>query len=190
MPSIAAVQSKTRKLATSIYKHYKSWGVRERFRMTIYFYKVNEPYGCFSNFSPHRIHLYGTDWSTVEHYYQAQKFVGTVDAALIQVIYAAQTPDKAAALGRDRTCQVRLDWEQVKTEVMRVAVLKKFLTHPDIQAILISTGNELIVENSPVDYYWGCGENKTGHNHLGKILVSVRQEIRQLSSSLMSDEIS
>ena len=149
--------------------------------MTIYFYKVNEPYGCFSNFSPHEIHLQGTNWSTVEHYYQAQKFVGTIDAALVQMIYTAQTPEEAAALGRDRTRLVRPDWEQVKTEVMREAILKKFLTHRDIQAILISTENELIVENSPCDYFWGCGEDKTGDNHLGKILISVRQEIRQLA---------
>ncbi len=158
--------------------------------MAIYFYKANEPYGCFSNFSPHGIHLQGTSWLTVEHYYQAQKFVGTPDVALIPLIYAAQTPDKAAALGRDRIRQVRPDWEQIKAQVMRGAVLKKFLTHTDIQVILISTNNELIVENSPIDYYWGCGENKTGHNHLGKILMSVRQEIRQqLASSLISDEI-
>lgn len=156
--------------------------------MAIYFYKVNEPYGCFSNFSPHGIHLQGTGWPTVEHYYQAQKFVGTPDAALIPLIYAAPTPDKAAALGRDRTRQVRPDWEQIKAQVMRGAVLKKFLTHSDIQLILISTNNELIVENSPIDYYWGCGENKTGHNYLGKILMSVRQEIRQqLALPLISD---
>lgn len=149
--------------------------------MTIYFYKVNDPYGCFSNFSPHGIRLQGTNWPTVEHYYQAQKFVGTADAALIPVIHAVQTPEEAAALGRDRTCQVRPDWEHVKTQVMQEAVLNKFLTHPDIAAILISTGDELLVENSPIDYYWGCGVDKTGYNHLGKILMSVREKIRQQS---------
>jgi ribA/ribD-fused uncharacterized protein len=158
--------------------------------MTIYFYKVNEPYGCFSNFSPHGIDLQGIHWATVEHYYQAQKFVGTTDAALIPVIHAVQTPEQAAALGRDRTRQVRSDWEQVKTAVMREAVLKKFLTHTDIQAILISTGDQLIVENSPKDYFWGCGRDKTGNNHLGKILMSVRQEIRQrLALPSISEEI-
>ena len=166
--------------------------------MTIYFYKVNDPYGCFSNFSPHGIQLQGMHWSTVEHYYQAQKFVGTADAALIPVIHVVQTAAQAAALGRDRTRQVRPDWEQVKTQVMREAVLKKFVTHTDIQAILISTGNQLIVENSPTDYYWGCGREKTGQNHLGKILMDVRKEIRQRWSkgaatitplSVISDEI-
>lgn len=157
--------------------------------MTIYFYKVNEPYGCFSNFSPHGIMLQGIYWQTVEHYYQAQKFVGTVDAALIPIIQAALTPEEAAALGRDRCRQIRLDWEQVKTQVMRVAVCKKFSTYSDIRAILISTGDELLVENSPTDYYWGCGQNQTGRNHLGKILMSVRQEIQQqLSLKSISEQ--
>jgi predicted NAD-dependent protein-ADP-ribosyltransferase YbiA (DUF1768 family) len=37
------------------------------------------------------------------------------------------------------------------------------------------------VENSPIDYFWGCGAEKTGQNYLGKILMSVREEIRKLS---------
>lgn len=147
--------------------------------MTIYFYKVNDPYGCFSNFSPHGIYLLGQYWQTVEHYYQAQKFVNTEDELLISVIRSAETPAQAAALGRDRTRKVRYDWEPVKCQVMRRAVLTKFLAHLDIQAILLSTGDQLLVEDSPTDYYWGCGADKTGQNHLGKILMSVREEIRQ-----------
>jgi ribA/ribD-fused uncharacterized protein len=148
----------------------------------IYFYKVWQPYGCFSNFSLHGIQIQGTYWPTVEHYYQAQKFVGSIDAVIIPVIHAAQTPEAAAALGRCGTRQVRSDWDVVKTEVMREAVLKKFLTHSDIKEILLSTGNETIVENSAIDYFWGCGANKTGQNYLGKILMSVRAEIRNLIS--------
>jgi hypothetical protein len=47
----------------------------------------------------------------------------------------------------------------------------------DIQVILLDTGEELIVEDSPTDYYWGCGQEKTGQNQLGQILMNVRQEI-------------
>ena len=149
--------------------------------MTIYFYKVWQPYGCFSNFSLHSIEMQNTFWSTVEHYYQAQKFVGSKDEEIIPLIHAASTPEEAAALGRCSTRQIRCDWEVVKTQVMRKAVLKKFLTHQDIKEILLSTGSELLVEDSPKDYFWGCGANKTGQNHLGKILMSVREEIRILS---------
>ncbi|MEA5504141.1 NADAR domain-containing protein [Halotia wernerae UHCC 0503] len=147
--------------------------------MTIYFYKVWQPYGCFSNFSPHGIQIQGTYWSTVEHYYQAQKFVGSVDAVVIPIIHAAATPEEAAALGRCSTRQLRPDWQVVKTQVMREAVLKKFFTHADIREILLTTGNEILVENSPTDYFWGCGAKTTGQNQLGKILMSVREEIRQ-----------
>lgn len=97
----------------------------------------------------------------------------------MDVIRASSTPEIAASIGRDRTHKVRLDWEEVKYSVMREAVLTKFLAHPDIQAILLSTGELMLVENSPTDYYWGCGSARTGQNQLGKILASVRQEIRQ-----------
>ena len=147
--------------------------------MTIYFYKANAPYGCFSNFSPHGIYLQGQDWPTVEHYYQAQKFAGTGNGVLMERIRAAATPEAAAAVGRDRTHPIRSDWEQAKFAIMAEAVRLKFRTHADIQAILLATADEFIVEDSPTDYYWGCGLNKTGHNHLGKILMRVRQEIRE-----------
>lgn len=147
--------------------------------MTIYFYRVDEPYGCFSNFSPHPIYLEGWYWRTVEHYYQAQKFVGTAQEFLIPVIRNVDTPMAAAEIGRDRNHRCRADWEQVKLKIMWQGVLTKFLTHSDIQLILLGTGSQLIVENSPRDYYWGCGRDRTGQNQLGKTLMKVRHEIRQ-----------
>ncbi|WP_066426923.1 NADAR family protein [Anabaena sp. 4-3] len=148
--------------------------------MTIYFYKVWQPYGCFSNFSPHHIEIQGTYWSTVEHYYQAQKFVGSADAMIIPLIRAAKTPEEAAALGRCSSRRLRADWDLVKIPVMQTAVWQKFMTHPDIKEILLSTGDEVLVENSPTDYFWGCGAEQTGQNHLGKILMGVREDIRKL----------
>ncbi len=147
-------------------------------KMTIYFYKVDAPFGCFSNFSPHPIVIDDKTWSTVEHYYQAQKFLGSPHPELMAVIHQVETPEAAAAIGRDRQRILRPDWETVKTQVMHRAVLKKFLTHPEIQEILLATGETLIVEDSPTDYFWGCGADKTGKNHLGKILMRVRQQIR------------
>jgi N-glycosidase YbiA len=152
--------------------------IRQR-KMAIYFYKANDPYGCFSNFSPHPIELAGYHWATVEHYYQAQKFVNTKYEDIIPQIRQAVTPEIAAALGRDPIRQFRDDWEQVKSQIMYVAVLTKFLTHLNIQAILLKTGEEFLIEDSPTDYYWGCGVDRTGQNQLGLILMDVRREIRQ-----------
>jgi N-glycosidase YbiA len=148
--------------------------------MTIYFYKAGDAYGCFSNFSPHPIEIAGIDWATVEHYYQAQKFVGSVDEEVIPLIYAAKTPEQAAALGRDCSRTLRSDWDAVKTQVMHLAVFQKFLTHADIREVLLGTKGHLLVEDSPCDYFWGCGANKSGQNHLGKILMSVRSKLENL----------
>lgn len=147
--------------------------------MTIFFYRVDAPYGCFSNFSPHSIELGGSHWPTSEHYYQAQKFVGTPAQHLCQVIRAAVSPDQAAAIGRNPQNLLRPDWEQVKTQVMYQAVYTKFTTHPDLADILLQTGQDYIVEQSPTDAFWGCGAHGKGQNHLGRILLQVRDRLRQ-----------
>jgi N-glycosidase YbiA len=145
--------------------------------MTIYFYVEREkPYGCFSNFSPHGFLLDELYWSTSEHYFQAQKFVGT---PYLEKVQQTQTPKAAATLGRDRTLPLRADWEQVKDDVMREAVLQKFKTHADIREILLSTGDEVLIENSPIDYYWGCGKDGSGKNKLGQILMEVRSLLQE-----------
>ena len=146
--------------------------------MTIYFYKVCEPYGCFSNFSPHPIKIQGVYWATVEHYYQSQRFVDTEDNVIIPLIRSAPTPEMAAALGRCETRKSRPDWNLIKIDVMKTAVRQKFLSHKEIQEVLLGTGDETLVENSPIDYFWGCGADKTGENHLGKILMAIRNQIR------------
>ncbi|NET07675.1 MAG: NADAR family protein [Symploca sp. SIO2B6] len=140
--------------------------------MTIYFYDTDEkPYGCFSNFSQHGFELDGLWWQTSEHYFQAQKFVGTPH---IEEIRLAKTPAEAAKMGRSRTRPLRSDWEEVKDSIMQQGLLCKFQTHADIREVLLSTGDELIVENAPQDYYWGCGQDGTGKNRLGEILMTVR----------------
>ncbi|MBD2337666.1 NADAR family protein [Calothrix sp. FACHB-156] len=148
--------------------------------MTIYFYAVREEYGCFSNFSAHGFELDSLYWPTSEHYFQAQKFIGTLHLEQIRLV---KTPKDAARMGRERSRPLRQDWEQVKDDVMRKAVLRKFETHADIREILLATGNEDIVENSPIDFYWGCGSDGSGKNMLGLILMEVRETLRSTHSA-------
>ncbi len=146
--------------------------------MPIYFYGTrSQPYGCFSNFSRDGFELEGYWWVTNEHYFQAQKFA-TTDPLWFNKIREVKTPKEAAKMGRSRKYPLRRDWEKVKDEIMERGVLKKFETHGDIREILLSTDNELIIENSPSDYYWGCGKDGTGKNKLGLILMAVRQTLR------------
>jgi N-glycosidase YbiA len=144
--------------------------------VAIYFYSTREePYGCFSNFSAHGFELDGLYWPTSEHYFQAQKFVGTPHA---EEIRQARTPKQAAEMGRERHRPLRPDWEAVKDDVMRRAVRRKFETHAGIRAVLLGTGDEELVEATSGDYYWGCGTNGTGKNRLGQILMELRALLR------------
>ncbi|MDJ0553973.1 MAG: NADAR family protein [Microcoleaceae cyanobacterium MO_207.B10] len=144
--------------------------------MTISFYSTLSRYGCFSNCSPHGFELDGYLWATSEHYFQAQKFAGTPDADAVRL---AETPGAAANMGGDDNKPLRSDWEQIKYEIMRKAVLRKFESNADIREILLSTGDEEIVNKSPVDLYWGRRKDGTGENKLGKILMEVREILRQ-----------
>ena len=142
--------------------------------MAIYFYKINDEYGCFSNFAHYGFELDGKWWMTSEHYFQAQKFCGTEYEEIIRLL---DNPMKAAEMGRNREVPLRADWEQVKDDIMRKAVLAKFTQNKDIKNVLLSTGKETIVENTSNDYYWGCGKDGSGKNMLGIILMEVREKL-------------
>jgi N-glycosidase YbiA len=142
----------------------------------IQFYGTDGEYGCLSNFAHYPIKLGGRIWPTNEHYFQAQKFPDTEHE---EEIRKASNPAKAKKMGRSRKYRLRKDWEQVKDSIMREAVLAKFTQHEDIRAVLLSTGDAVLVEHTRNDDYWGDGGDGHGKNRLGKILMSVREELRQ-----------
>lgn len=140
------------------------------------FYSTRDEYGAFSNFSRHPFTLDGKRWPTSEHYFQAQKFVGTEHVAEIR---ASRSPMDAARMGRDRSRPLRRDWNKVKDDVMRRAVRAKFEAHPELRELLLSTGDAELVEAAPNDFYWGAGADGSGRNMLGRILMEVRAALRE-----------
>lgn len=147
---------------------------------TIRFYKLGEPYGCFSNFSRHSFELGETTWPTSEHYFQAKKFPHSWHEEAIRL---APTPSRAAAMGRDRSKPLRTDWEQVKEVVMFDACLAKFTQNPEIREVLLGTGDALLVEHTKKDAYWGDGGDGSGKNRLGHVLMAVRDALARLPGS-------
>jgi hypothetical protein len=105
----------------------------------------------------------------------------------MEVIRHVATPEQAASIGRDNARIVRIDWKTAKQEVMWRGVWTKFSTHKDIQTVLLNTGEELLVEDSPRDYYWGRGKDGTGQNELGKMLMRVRYYLRQQLSQTQTN---
>jgi N-glycosidase YbiA len=140
------------------------------------FYSVNDEYGEFSNFAAFPITLKGKRWPTSEHYFQSQKFT---EASHREEIRRAKTPMIAALHGRDRKKKLRRDWESVKDNVMRDAVLAKFTQHQELGELLLATGEAKLVEHTDNDDYWGDGGDGSGKNMLGRILMEVRAKLRE-----------
>lgn len=143
----------------------------------IKFYRTKDPYGAFSNFSRHAVFVAGKIWPTVEHYYQAAKFACENRQEKIRL---AKSPIKAAQMGRDRNHPVHASWDDKwRIPIMHRALLAKFSQHPDLKDLLLGTGDALLVEDSPTDYFWGWGKERTGKNMLGNLLMDVRNSLRK-----------
>ncbi len=124
-----------------------------------------------------KIEIDGVPWPTTEHYFQAQKFVGT---PYVNKIRNSSSPRDAFSLSRDPVISHwrRSDWEEVKMDVMRKALYAKFTQQLGLKQTLIRTENRKLVERSPYDSFWGDGGNGTGQNHLGKLLMELRAKLQ------------
>lgn len=134
--------------------------------------QLNGRWAALSNFHLER------DGTTVEHRFQAAK---TLDPVERERVLAAATPGKAKYAGRRVT--LRPDWEDVKVEVMRTELRRKF-SDPELAILLLSTGDEEIQEgNTWNDTFWGISlRTGRGLNILGHLLMDVRAELAEALS--------
>ncbi|MBW2312615.1 MAG: NADAR family protein [Deltaproteobacteria bacterium] len=141
----------------------------------IHFFSPDDPYAEFSNFAPFGFEDEGLHWPTVEHYFQAQKFAGPSLASYRERIRTAASAETAKDLGQTRDHPLRPDWNEVKEDVMRHALRRKF-ARPELLERLIATGERSLVEASPTDRYWGA--HGSGENRMGTLLSEIRAELR------------
>ena len=132
------------------------------------------PYRFLSNFAPCLIEFEGIDYPSVEHAYQAAK---SNNQSYRQIVARAATPGKAKFLGK--CCpDLRKNWDTVKVEVMKRLVRQKFYMNDTYKQALLETAEKQLIEgNTWGDNFWGVC-NGIGQNNLGKILMSVREELK------------
>ncbi len=130
-----------------------------------------------SNFHPSPIVMDGIAYATVEHAFQAAK---TEDQETRRKIANKDTPGKAKRAGGKRGILKDFDqteWDTRKLVIMRQLVSDKFYTSPQLAAQLLATGTQQLVEgNVWNDTFWGVCKG-IGKNHLGQILMEVRQNL-------------
>ena len=97
-------------------------------------------------------------------------------------------PDYARRMGRSMK-QIREDWDKIKLRVMYEIVKAKFSQNEKLQAKLLATRDRVLIEgNDWGDTFWGMTDGE-GENHLGKILMRVRAELREAQNDKPNKEI-
>ena len=131
-------------------------------------------YYFLSNFFPAEVTYNGLTYQNNEAAFQAQKTYSKEE----RIEFTTLEPRDAKRRGR--RVRLRRDWEQVKDRIMEEIVRAKSSQNEELKEQLLATGDAQLVEgNRWNDRYWGVDiRSGVGENHLGKILMKVRSELR------------
>lgn len=136
-------------------------------------------YYFLSNFYPCKVEWQGIVYENNESAFQSAKCINLEQRKNFIGL------DPSTAKRKGRRVKLRNDWEEIKDQVMYEIVLNKFLQNEDLKDKLLKTGEEELIEgNTWHDNHFGdcnCSRPKCkqkGKNILGKILMRVREELR------------
>jgi len=135
-------------------------------------------YEFLSNFYPATVKIAGVTFPSNEHAFQGLKS-DRIDVVR-QFSDPKMTPGEAKKLGQK--IQLRKDWDKVKVGLMYTINREKFSNHENLKRLLLATEHTELVEcNSWGDKVWGVSlSDGEGENLLGKILMTIRGELRHL----------
>ena len=123
----------------------------------------------------------GTEFGTVEQAFQYEKFLGdwpTLEEAR-KKLRATNTPAAAKRIAKQYLKLLSADWHERKLDVMRRLLAQKFKAGSKLAAMLDGTGDVKLIEgNNWGDKFWGVYKGE-GENHLGRLLMQIRNENRQ-----------
>jgi N-glycosidase YbiA len=142
--------------------------------MPIHFNSKSKEWCWLSNFFLSPMRLEEKDYLTVEHWFQSQKFT---NPELQEKVRLAATAAHAKKLGRTKDSSFRSNWDSVKEEILYQGLKAKFQQNSLLQTLLLKTGSEELIEQSPWDSYWGSGRTGKGKNRMGFLLMKLRLEL-------------
>lgn len=129
-------------------------------------------YYFLSNFFNAPVEYDGISYLNNEAAFQAQKTKTREER------YAFSSLDPSAAKRRGRRVDLRDGWDNIRIAIMKDIVKAKFSQNEELAEKLLATGNECLIEgNTWGDRFWGK-VNGVGENHLGQILMQIRDELR------------
>lgn len=158
----------------------------------VFFFGSKNRNGEFSNHFMADFEIFGHVYCCVEQYMMAQKALIFKNLGLVNEILNSRNPVEMKHLGRMVEGFDPARWERVKKKVVKRAVSAKFSQNEELKKKLLETGDKMLVEANPNDRIWGIGFCKSdkkvmekidewGENLLGKILMEVREELREIA---------
>jgi ribA/ribD-fused uncharacterized protein len=151
---------------------------------TIAFTRVHLPYGRLGNMSRHPTQYDGDDYRTAEALFQALRFDDGVIRRDIRQRVAPMAAKMRPKTYRDRMVVAPRSEQNVKN--MRTVLRLKIAQHPELEALLLSTGDAYIVEDrtkraNDSGRFWGAAwmdGSWQGMNTLGTLWMELRTELR------------
>lgn len=143
---------------------------------------------CLSQWFESSFRIDGTGYATAEHYMMSAKARLFDDHESAEAAVAAVTPAEAKKVGRNVENFDEATWLEHRYQIVVEANRAKFTQNELLRTYLVSTGDRVLVEASPVDPVWGIGlaadhinaqspERWRGLNLLGFALMEVRNEL-------------
>jgi ribA/ribD-fused uncharacterized protein len=144
----------------------------------------------FSQWYPSTFLVDGVEYKSAEHWMMGQKALLFGDVEMFGRIVKADKPAEVKELGRSIRDFNESVWNTHKFRIVIAGSIHKFNQHKGLLEFLLSSGDRVIVEASPVDRVWGIGLTQDakrvedpntwrGENLLGFALMAARDFLRQ-----------
>ena len=145
--------------------------------------------GPFSQWHRANFTIDGVTYNCAEQYMMHQKALLFGDTEIAELIMKESNPREQKKYGRMIRNFDKSTWEKNCLAIVYEGNLAKFTQNSDLMAAMLSTGDRIFVEASPVDHIWGIGmeENEMGIedpsfwlglNLLGQALTLVKNKIK------------
>ena len=155
----------------------------------IFFYRVGDAYGAFSNWAPTPFTVDGVSFSTAEQYIMYRKCLTFGDTATAEKLLSSDSPKEQKALGREAAGYIDSVWAGIRQTVAIRGLYAKFSQDAELKRLLLGTGDAVLVECTSNDRIWACGLDRDdddrlsadrwkGQNILGFALMEVRNMLR------------
>jgi len=144
---------------------------------------------CFSQWWSSSFEIAGHTYTTAEQWMMSSKARLFGDHEVAEKMMATADPGKTKALGRNVRGFVQETWDDACFDIVTEGNVAKFGQNGRLKKYLLATGDEVLVEASPMDVVWGIGLGRDapgasrpqewrGLNLLGFALMRTRAVLR------------